>query len=235
MNQETRQNLAAEHYPLVRSIVRRMARSLPAHVRGDELEGDGSLGLVEAAQRFQPDRSVEFRTFAARRIKGAVLDALRGRSRRGRGVERRHKELVQLEERLTSELGRRPHSHDFAAAGMSVAEVARRRTENNRTHCVSLFAPERPDCEASTPWDRLCSEEVAPEARVLDSERRAALKAGVARLNERERQVLALYYFEHWTVKRIGALLGVTEARISQIHSGCLKKLRNSPELAAVA
>ncbi len=235
MNQETRQNLAAEHYPLVRSIVRRIARSLPAHVRGEELEGDGSLGLVEAAQRFQPDRSVEFRTFAARRIKGAVLDALRGRSSRGRGVERRHKELVKLEERLTSELGRRPQSADFASAGMPVAEVARRRTESNRAQCVSLFAPERPDCEASTPCDRLCSEEASPEIRVLDSERRAALKAGMARLNQRERQILGLYYFEHWTVKRIGALLGVTEARISQIHSACLKKLRNCPELSAIA
>lgn len=235
MNQDMRQNLAAEHYPLVRSIVRRMARSLPAHVRGEDLEGDGSLGLVEAAQRFQSDRNVEFRTFAARRIKGAVLDALRGRSSRGRGVERRHKELVQLEERLTADLGRRPSTADFAAAGLPAAEVARRRTESSRAHSVSLFAPERPESETSAPCDRLASSDPLPEACVLESERRAALKAGMARLNERERQILALYYFERWTVKRIGALLGVTEARVSQLHSACLRKLRNFPELAAVA
>jgi len=235
MNQTASQHLAAEHYPLVRSIVRRMSRSLPAHVRGEDLEGDGSLGLVEAAQRFQADRSVEFRTFAARRIKGAVLDALRGRSRRGRGVERRSRELSLLEERLTSELGRRPLSADFASAGLPANELARRRTESSRAQSVSLFAPDRPDGEGTSPYDRLCSEDVAPEMKVLELERRSALKAGLARLNARERQILTLYYFEHWTVKRIGALLGVTEARVSQIHSACLKKLRNSPELTSVA
>lgn len=235
MTLQDRQNLAADHYPLVRSIVRRMARKLPLHVRGEELEGDGSLGLVEAALRFQPDRNVEFRTFATRRIKGAVLDALRVRSCRGRGVERRHKELAQLEEQLTRELGRSPLTPDFAAAGMDAHEVARRRTEANRAQSISLFAPERADSDGSAPCDRLCSEEPATESSVLDSERRAALKAGMARLSDRERSVLGLYYFEHWTIKRIGAWLGVTEARVSQIHSACLRKLRNSPELRAVA
>ncbi|MEW6278098.1 MAG: FliA/WhiG family RNA polymerase sigma factor [Candidatus Eremiobacterota bacterium] len=225
---EERTSLIEECAPLVRHIAERIAVMLPAHVDLQDLVHDGTVGLIEALNRFEPDRGIKFSTFASGRIRGAILDGLRACDWVSRGVRRRGRELHQAEEHLYQLLKRTPTTREICQhTGLEADEVMRRQRET----CEGLVLSLDEVANAALGFDTTLSETVADPGRptdshLLDRELVGQLKQGLRTLNEREQTILQLYYFEGLGVKDIASLLGVTSARVSQLHGRALGRLR---------
>lgn len=207
---------------LVRAVVQRLAASLPAHVPREDLESYGVMGLLEAFQRYDPSQGVRFETFAWHRIRGAILDHLRSLDLAARSDRQTARRIERAHERLTSRLGREPSREELAAeVGLEPdaldAELVRLHglVVASFEELVSRGAGVEPASDRDGPED-------AAERRELLN----ALCRGLARLSERERLVLGLYYYEGLTLAEIGAILDLTESRICQIQAAALLRLR---------
>ncbi|MBT9588571.1 FliA/WhiG family RNA polymerase sigma factor [bacterium] len=226
LSPEEKEQMARQHAGLVKHIASRMAVSLPDHLEVDDLIHDGVVGLMEALNRFDPSKGIKFQTFAASRVRGAILDALRALDWASRGVRRRHRDLQKAEEQLSHSLGRAPSVGEVSqVAGISHHEVHRRRQEATLTHVLSLDDQRSPDSD-ERPGDSLSDQAALVEEVAFRNQKKQMLLRGLKTLQEREQLILSLYYFEELNIREIGQILGVTEARISQIHSRCLMKLR---------
>lgn len=220
---------AARHLPFVRRMVRRLSAGLPASVDREELLQAGVVGLLEAMDRFDPDAGSAFLTFAAFRVRGAIMEELRRLDPLSRGERRRLRDMRTAEAELTRRLGRPPEPAELSAElNLSESELDRFR----QTAGVRLVAFEEiglpPSGERKGIVETLMSAETADALeRVQIRELTGALARAVEALPEKERTVLALYYQEELTMKEIGAVLDVTEGRVSQLHSGAVRKLRN--------
>lgn len=219
--------LAKQYAGLVRTLARRIAQKLPDHVELDDLIQDGNVGLLDALNRFDPSKGIQFQTYATNRVRGAILDSLRSGDWVSRGARRRARELSQEEEKLTHQLGRQPRLHELAqSTSLTQAEVWRRKHESSKLAVVSLQQP-APQQEEENCWgDTLVDDSPTVEERAMSTCRQQMLLEGLHTLSERERTILALYYFEELCIREIGTIFGVSEARISQIHSRSLRKLR---------
>ena len=228
LSQEDRDRLIREHAGLVKHIASRMAVVLPRHVDMDDLIHDGVLGLMDAINRFDASRGIQFRTFAATRIRGSILDALRSLDWVSRGGRRRSRELRKLEEQLRHELGRDPSREELAArAGLSPEELDERRAEAADDRVVSLDELRSlSEGVSESPAARLQDPTVNVEREALVGQKKAILLEALRTLSEREQLVLSLYYFEDVNIKEIAQILGVSEPRVSQIHSRCRAKLK---------
>jgi RNA polymerase sigma factor for flagellar operon FliA len=215
--------LIEEQLPLVKHIVFQVAVHFPRHVDRDDLARAGALGLIEAARRWDEDRGVPFDRFAARRIKGAILDAVRAADWAPRSVRVVARRLEQAEQRLTAELGRMPSSGEVAdALGMPAEELARL---SDRVYRSVVLALEHPvageNDEVVRLADMLCDTLTpAPDEQLEDREL----------LPERHRLVIVGYFLEARTSVELATFLGVTESRISQIRSEALEMLRSGIE-----
>lgn len=216
----TSQNeLVSAYLPLVRLQAGRLALALPPQVSRDDLLQSGVLGLLEALQRYDPAKGVKFETYAALRIRGAMLDELRRNCWLPRSLVRQMREMDKALSVLTSKLGREPTEEELAAEiGLKPETLHKVAAEINCASFLSLeellFFPENGDTEA------------APLESVLAGEEKAWLAGAVDRLPERQRLVLALYYQEELTLKEIGLVLGVSESRVCQLHAQALARLR---------
>ena len=228
LSPDERNELATQYAGLVKHIAYRMAVMLPTHVEVDDLIHDGVIGLMEALRRFDPTKGVKFQTFAAKRIRGAILDALRNLDWISRGARHRSRTMHQAEESLAQGIGRKPTLEELSShSGLSRLELQRRRQESELGFVASLDEIRAGTEDAE---DRLSDKLQDPrndvDEAMNDSTRRAALKAGLQTLSERERLVLSLYYFEEMNIREIGKILGVSEPRVSQLHSRSIRKLR---------
>jgi len=222
------ERLLLEQLPQVRYIARRIHDRLPSHVPFDDLVQAGILGLMEALQKFDPSKHVELKTYAKHRIQGAIIDSLRDLDWSPRPLRRKARQLEQAHQRLRARFGRPATEPELAMElGLELKELQHLLGDLRGLDLGSLheeFAEsgqERDILAAATP--RL---EQEPFTRCLEGELRELLTRAVGELAPRERQVLALYYFEELTMKEVGAVLGVGEARVSQIHSAALIRLR---------
>jgi RNA polymerase sigma factor FliA len=214
--------------PFVESLARRVASSMPHSIELGDLVQDGMLGLIDAAYRYDEDRGIKFETFAERRVRGAMIDALR-RDAWPRGVRRQRRELEAAREELRRELGAEPSLADLAArVGSDEARLGRTIVRINTIESTSpLSAGENLD-GSTLPAALVPSEPPSPDRAYEEKEVRDRVRAAIASLPPRERKVIGLYYYGEATMKQIGAEIGVNESRVSQLHARAIQRLRKA-------
>lgn len=216
--------LVARHAELVKRIAYHLAGRLPPQVEVEDLVQAGMLGLLEAAAHFTSDRGASFETYAGIRIRGAMLDALRKLDWAPRSVHRKARAAAQALREVENELGGEADESKVAARlGVPVAEYQRIVRDAAACRLLSLEDMTTPDgVVVEVPADPSAD----PFADVTDDAMRDALVAAIDRLPERERLVMSLYYEQELNLKEIGAVLGVTESRVCQLHGQALGRLR---------
>src|SRR5215470_9204710 len=212
--------------PFVEALARRMAATMPNSIDIGDLVQDGVLGLIDAAHRFDAERGIKFETFAERRVRGAMIDALR-RDAWPRGVRRQRRELDAAREALRRELGHEPSMADLAArVGSDEKRLSRTIVRINTIEATSPLATGEHMDESSLPTALVPSEPEAPDAAYERTETRDRVRGAIQALPWRERKVIGLYYYGEVTMKQIGAEIGVNESRVSQLHARAIRRLR---------
>jgi RNA polymerase sigma factor for flagellar operon FliA len=214
--------------PFVEALARRMAASMPNSIDVGDLVQDGVLGLIDAAKRFDEGRGIKFETFAERRVRGAMIDALR-RDAWPRGVRRQRRELEAAREELRRELGHEPSMADLAArVGSDEKRLGRTILRINTIESTSpLASGDRVD-ESALPAALVPSEPDSPDSAYEKLETRDLVRTAIQTLPWRERKVIGLYYYGEVTMKQIGAEIGVNESRVSQLHARAIRRLRDA-------
>jgi RNA polymerase sigma factor for flagellar operon FliA len=216
--------------PFVEALARRLAASMPHSIDIGDLVQDGVLGLIDAAQRFDQDRGIKFETFAERRVRGAMIDALR-REAWPRGVRRVRRELEAARETLRKELGHEPSLADLAAkVGSDEKRLGRTILRINTIESTSPLASGDHVDETSLPAALVPSEPDSPDLAYERMEVRDRIRTAMSTLPDRERKLISLYYYGDVTMKQIGAALGVNESRVSQLHARAIQRLKTALE-----
>jgi len=220
--------LLLEQLPEVQYIARRIHGRMPQHIPFEDLVGAGVLGLLEAVRKYDPSKNVQLRTYAKFRIQGAILDSLRSLDWSSRTLRRRARQLELAEVRLQARHGRPPTEAELAAElQVGLNELRRLLSNVQGLDLVSLQARILDEDRGPKVDAHLRSApEHDPLALCLRAETRNLLTQAIGRLPMRQRQVVWLYYVEELTMKAIGAVLGVGESRVSQLHSAALMRLR---------
>jgi len=224
-----REGLVVAYASLVRYVAGRLALGMPSQVELDDLESYGLFGLLEAIERFDPARGVKFETYAMTRIRGAVIDGLRADTW-APALRQKVKQMDEAQAVLESELGREPTDEELGAKlGLTPAELVRRRSEVSAAVILSL--DEMPmtsdDGEGLTVSDRLEDPNSPdPVQETLFTERKEILARALEKLPEKERLVVTLFYYEGLTAKEIAMIMNLSVARISQLHSKAILRLR---------
>lgn len=222
--------------PFVEALARRLAASMPHSIDIGDLVQDGVLGLMDAANRFDEGRGIKFETFAERRVRGAMIDALR-REAWPRGVRRARRELEAAREQLRLELGCEPSLADLAAkVGSDEKRLGRTIVRIHTIESTSPLSAGDHPVEATLPAVLLPSEPESPDAAYVRTETCEHVHRAIASLPKRERRLISLYYFGDVTMKQIGAELGVNESRVSQLHARAIQRLRQAlaPQMASL-
>ena len=230
-----RQPLAAVHHdrvaaslPFVESLARRVASSMPNSIELNDLVQDGMIGLIDAAARYDDARGIKFETFAERRVRGAMIDALR-RDAWPRGVRRQRRELEAAREELRRELGAEPSLADLAARmGSNEARLGRTIVRINTIEQTSPLSANENNDNSTLPAALVPSEPPAPDKSYEEQEVKDRIRAAIASLPPRERKVIGLYYYGEATMKQIGAEIGVNESRVSQLHARAVQRLKKA-------
>lgn len=224
-----RDALITNFAPLVTQVASRMIGRLPDMVELGDLVSYGMFGLIDAVEKFEVDRGFKFETYASTRVRGAIIDELRAADWVPRSVRSKARTVEQATRSLEQELMRRITDEDVAnRIGWSTSEVRTVRAQVALSHVAALDSLGTSDPETSA-IDTVASLSV-PGAftSVEERETRALLATAVQEVRDREQEVLRLYYYEGLTLAQIGQVFGVTESRVSQIHSGAVRKLRDS-------
>jgi RNA polymerase sigma factor for flagellar operon FliA len=231
-DQPERDRILLEQLPQVRYLARRIHERLPRHVPLEDLVHAGVLGLIDALNKFDRSKHVQFGSYAKFRIRGAILDSLREMDWGPRELRRKARRVEEAHRKLSLQWSRAPSESEMAEElGMTLHEFQQLLGELDSLEIGSL--------RVESPWDGkeedLCdylpnAPEDTPFFRCLHSEMKDLLARGIAELPAKEQQVLALYYFEELTMKEVGAVLGIGESRVSQIHSLAVVRLRSRME-----
>lgn len=224
-----RDALLRQHLPLVRRIAHHMIAKLPANVELDDLIQVGMIGLTDALSRFEAAQGVQFETFASQRIRGAMLDELRGGDWMSRSSRKSQKEIEQALRRAEQRLGRSPIESEIAQElGMSLGDYQSLLGKVRGTQLVYLEDMHQGDGDGDEGFlDRHVADEAADPMAVLRDQRlRSSLVAAIKQLPEREQHIMGMYYEHDMNLKEIAAVLGVTESRICQLHSQAIARLR---------
>jgi RNA polymerase sigma factor FliA len=214
--------------PFVEALARRMAASMPHSIDIGDLVQDGVLGLIDAAHRFDEQRGIKFETFAERRVRGAMIDALR-RDAWPRGVRRQRRELEAAREALRRELGHEPSLADLATRlGSDEKRLNRTIVRINTIESTSPLAAGDHFNESALPPALVPSEPDSPDTAYEKLEVCERVRAAIQSLPWREQKVIGLYYYGEVTMKQIGAEIGVNESRVSQLHARAIRRLREA-------
>jgi RNA polymerase sigma factor for flagellar operon FliA len=224
----------AASVPFVQALARRLAVSMPHSIDIGDLVQDGMIGLIDAANRFDEERGIKFETFAERRVRGAMIDALR-KGAWPRGIRRVRRELEAAREHLRHEFGSEPSLSELANhMGVDEAHLSRTIVRIRMIESTSPLTTIDNFDEANMPPVLLPSEPPAPDKAFELSEVQNRVRAAITALPPRERKVIALYYFGEATMKKTGEEIGVNESRVSQLHARAVQRLREllAPDLA---
>jgi len=229
-NPEARIELINHYSYLVKITAGRLVTSLPGGLDREDLVGAGVIGLVKSVDQYDPSRDVKFETYAIALIRGAILEMLRDEDWVPRSIREKLKALDRTIVALEPKLGRAPNDQEVAEAmSITVQEVNELMVRMGRTNVYSLD-----DILGGTDGEDhihfvelIIDEDANPGGEVEGKELRRYLALGVDKLPERERLVVALYYFEGLTFKEIGRVLGVSESRVYQLHTQAMTRLRN--------
>lgn len=222
-----REKILLEHMPVVRYIARRIHERLPQHLEMEDLVGAGMVGLMDAFNKFDAAKNIQFRTYAQFRIRGAILDSLRTLDWSPRDLRRKGRAIEEAIRALSNRLGRAPSEVEISGElAMSLGEYQLLLGELKGLEIGSLHVERSEDSGE----DELAYVPNPPEEDplffCLQGEMRTRLADAITNLPERERLVLTLYYHEEMTMKEIGLTLNVVESRVSQIHSSAVLRLR---------
>ncbi len=214
--------------PFVEALARRMAATMPHSIDLSDLVQDGVIGLIDAAHRFDDSRGIKFETFAERRIRGAMIDALR-KDAWPRGVRRVRRELEAAREKLRKTLGHEPSLADLAnEIGSDEKRLGKTIVRINTIESTSPFSSAENVDESQLPAVMVPAEPERPDLQYERDEVKGRVRNAIATLPAREQRVIALYYYNEVTMKDIGAELGVNESRVSQLHARAIKRLRDA-------
>jgi RNA polymerase sigma factor for flagellar operon FliA len=226
---EARRTLLDQHLGLVHHVARQVAHNLPAEVEFDDLTSAGTLGLVRALEAFDPDRGLEFSTYATPRIRGAILDELREQDWVPRSVRQKHRRVRDAVRRLEHRLERSPDPAQIAEElEIDLPTYWRWLGEIDQSVLVPMQAPS-PAYSGMHGLDETLADPDAPVvgAALEREEDGASLEQALRTLPPNESTVLALYYYEELTLRQIGEVLHLTESRVSQIRTRALRRLRS--------
>jgi RNA polymerase sigma factor for flagellar operon FliA len=233
-DERARERLVVAYSPLVKFIAGRMASGLPSHVEEGDLISYGLLGLIGAIERFDLEREIKFETFAVARVKGAIIDELRSLDWVPRSVRARARDVEKANAKLEGKLQRSPTDEEMAAElKITVEDFQNALLEIANSSVLALddlwtFAdPEGGGGQISVLDTITDPNAVDPETEAQSSEVKDRLADAIESLPERERLVIALYYYENLTLREIGEVLGVTESRVSQLHTKAVLALRS--------
>lgn len=219
---DARARFIESHLDLVKYLALRISARLPAGIDIDDLLHDGILGLLDAVDKFSPSKRVLFRTYAESRIRGSILDGLRQKDWLPRSVRSLRRKLQTALAELSQGTQRSPSEEELAAAlNLEPAAFQSAMCDLNIGPLLSL--DELTDASGLTP-----ATADSPAAPLERSDLLQALSEEITRLPERERRVLELYYHEELNMKEVGAVLGVTESRVCQLHAQAASRLRTS-------
>lgn len=228
-DQGLRDRLVLHYAPLVKYVAGRVGTGLPGHVEVSDLIQSGIFGLVDAIEKFEPERGLKFETYAMQRIRGAILDDLRAQDWVPRSVRSRARDVERALERLEVRLQRTATDVELAQElGLTGDELRDLYAQLQMTSVVALddligVGSASATLAESLPDDR--AED--PVAAMVDRDSRRQLAEAVKRLSDRDRIVVTLYYFENLTLAEIGKVLGVTESRVCQLHTRAVLRLRS--------
>jgi len=229
-DKDARDRLILKYYGFVKSVAGRLAKTLPASVAFNDLASYGLLGLADAIDRFEPERGYRFSTFAGPRIRGAILDGLRADDWVPRTIRRRSRALGDAEARLTSSLGRVPTDEEIASeVGLSLKELGQLRVEVSATRVERLDdrTGYRDTVRAlETHGELIAAESQGPELLDDVATRTRILVSAIKVLPNRTKLIVALYYYERMSFSQIGAVLGISESRVSRILSAGIAAMR---------
>ena len=223
-----REALILQYSPLVKFVAGRVAAGLPRNVDQSDLVSYGVFGLIDAIDKFEPERGFKFETYAITRIKGSILDGLRSLDWVPRSVRSRAREMERSLSELEHRLQRTPSDEELAKhMGQEVESVRSTLAEISNLGLIALDEMIGPDAGSSLGDFLPDVGGMSPEAAFQAEETRHMLGDAINRLPDRERLVITLYYFEGLTLAEIGEVLGVTESRVCQIHAKSVLSLRN--------
>ena len=228
---DVRQQLIVLYSPLVKYVAGRVAVGLPQHVDGADLVSYGIIGLIDAIDRYDMGRAVKFETYAIPRIRGAIIDELRAIDWVPRSVRAKARAVEQAYSALEATLLRTPSDAEVATEmGVSERElqdVLRQISFVGVAALDEVFMVGGDRTERTTLGDTIADATAGPVALFEDKEAKEILSQAIAKLGDRERTVLSLYYYENLTLAEIGEILGVTESRVCQIHTKAVLQLRS--------
>ena len=230
-DQKLRDRLILTYAPLVKYVAGRLGSGLPSHVDEGDLVSYGLLGLIGAIERYDPGRDVKFETYAIARIKGQIIDELRAMDWVPRSVRARARDIERAIAELEAKLGRAPTDEEISKKlGLTQEELDGSLTEIARS---SIAALDELWTVSGSGGDQIAlidtiedTEAPDPQSTLSQTELREAIADAIARLPEREKLVVTLYYYEELTLREIGEVLGVTESRVSQLHTKAILRLK---------
>ena len=231
------QDRIAAGVPFVEAMARRMAASLPHSIDVGDLVQDGMIGLIDAAHRFDERRGIKFETFAERRVRGAMIDAMR-RDAWPRGVRKVRRELEAAREKLRHEIGSEPSLADLAKhMGSDEASLSRTIVRIKAIESTSPLASGDTVRHANLPPVLVPPELPRPDRECEQGDVAKRVREAIRALPPRERKVIGLYYYGDVTMKEIGSEIGVNESRVSQLHARAVQRLREAlgPDLGSEA
>jgi RNA polymerase sigma factor for flagellar operon FliA len=231
-DERARERLVVAYSPLVKYVAGRMSSGLPAHVEEADLISYGLGGLISAIERFDLDRKIKFETYAITRIRGAIIDELRTLDWVPRSVRARARQFERANMKLESQLQRAPSDEEMASElEISVQDFQDQLMQISNSTIVALDEMWN---VADSSGDQVSLLDTLPDSGAPDpqvvvdeSELRDRIADAIAALPEREKLVVALYYYENLTLREIGEVLGVTESRVSQLHTKAVLRLRS--------
>ena len=231
-DEDARERLTLAYSPVVKYVAGRMASGLPAHVEEADLISFGLLGLMNAIERFEPDREIKFETYAIARIKGAIIDELRSLDWVPRSVRAKAREIERVNAQLEHKLRRAPTDEELAIElKVSVEDFQEMLIAISNSSVVALdelWATSDASGDQVSLLDTIKDPSAVDPASELDvTEAKDRIADAVARLPEREKLVVALYYYENLTLREIGEVLDVTESRVSQLHTKAVLRLKS--------
>jgi RNA polymerase sigma factor for flagellar operon FliA len=227
-----RERLVVAYSPMVKFVAGRLGAGLPSHVEDADLISYGLVGLIGAIERFEPERGIKFETFAMTRIRGAIIDELRSLDWVPRSVRSRAREIEQVQAKLEHELQRAPSEAELAAKlNMTEDELQSALLEiaNSSVYALDeLWTVSDSSGDQVSLLDTIADDGAAdPQEALATTEVKDRLTEAIGGLPEREQLVVALYYYENLTLREIGEVLGVTESRVSQLHTKAVMRLKS--------
>jgi RNA polymerase sigma factor for flagellar operon FliA len=219
--------MLSQYSPLVRRLAHQMIAKLPANVEIDDLIQVGMIGLSDALSRFDAGQGVQFETFATQRIRGAMLDELRGADWMSRGTRKQQRDIESAVHRLEQKLGRAPQESEIAKEmDMTLSDYQEMLGKVRGTQLIYLEDMSGDDGDSDYLDRHVADEGNDPLSLLQDHRMRHALVDAIKNLPEREQYVMSMYYEQDMNLKEIAAVLGVTESRVCQLHSQSIARLR---------